>query len=186
VQRGGRGSQRHRSVLGQVSRRRIMGARGQDGRCQILRSRSFARVAGLRHSRRHAHTTTTHTIHTTPHAPRTTPDTDIDTQAQAPTHRHRHTDTGTQTHRYLPTHGNSHPRTGCPGCLSLSRRPTVLICCVLGFETATGSRRLPAAPLAYTRRQPRCLALCATRPTAPTALYLPATCQLLPVSVLST
>jgi hypothetical protein len=112
------------------------------------------------------------------------------------THGYRHTGTGTftdprthrHTHRHTDTdlHGDSHPRTRCPGGLSLSRRPAVLICCVLGFETATGSRRLPAAPLAYTRRQPRCLALCATRPTAPTAIYLPATPSLPPLDLTAT
>jgi hypothetical protein len=111
----------------------------------------------------HHHTSrTTHTIHGYRH---TGTDTDTDTDTQTPTPTHPHTQ--------IPTHGDSHHRTGCPGGLSLSRRPAVLICCVLDFETATGSRRLPAAPLAYTRRQPRCLALCATRPTAPTC-QLPA------------
>jgi hypothetical protein len=159
-----------------------MGARDQDGRCQILRSRSFARVAGLRHSRRHAHSTHT-TPTTTPHAPHT-PYTDIGTQAQTQTQIHRHP----HPHTHTPTHPDTYTRRfapsdwlpGRPQPIKTPRRPHLLR---LGlrdghwFQTITCSapslHAPPASLSSLVRHTPYCT-------------YLPATCQLLPVSVLST
>jgi hypothetical protein len=118
VQRGGRGSQRHRSVLGQVSRQWERGTKTGAARfcapAPSLESRAYVTAAATPTPRR-----------TTPHAPHHTR---LSTHGHRHTHRHTDTQAHLQTHRHRPTRrfAPSDALPGRPQPIKTPRRPHLL------------------------------------------------------------